>query len=96
MNSQTRFNVSAPETRGCCSSAAPSPAVAAPDPVCGMQVDPIHAQPHAAYAGTTYFFCSLRCHDRFTAEPGKYVGSAAQPQTADDKGCCSTSTTALR
>ncbi len=97
MNSQTRPNMSAPETRrGCCSSAAPSPDSAARDPVCGMQVDSIRTQHHAAYAGTTYFFCSSRCHDRFSAAPGTYVGPAAQPQTADDKGCCSTSTTAPR
>ncbi len=23
--------------------------------------------------GTRYYFCSDRCHDRFVADPGKYV-----------------------
>lgn len=97
MTIQTRSNLSAPEARrGCCSGPAPTPATAACAPVCGMQVDRVGAQHRAAHAGTTYFFCSMRCHDRFTAEPDRYVGPTAQPQAADDQRCCSTTTTAPR
>lgn len=87
MNSLASSTVFAPKAgSGCCFSAAPSPATTVRDPVCGMQVDPRGSQHHAAHEGTTYFFCSSRCQERFTAEPRKYVGPAAQPQTADDKG----------
>ena len=97
MNSQTRSNGSGQEARrGCCSTAPSALATAARDPVCGMQVDSARTQHRADCSGTTYFFCSARCHARFTAEPGRYVGAAAQPQSAEDQGCCATSATAPR
>jgi Cu+-exporting ATPase len=45
------------------------------DPVCGMKVDLSKGKPTFDYAGTTYHFCSQRCHDRFAAEPEKYLGA---------------------
>jgi Cu+-exporting ATPase len=48
------------------------------DPVCGMTVDPQKARSHV-HEGTAYYFCSQRCHDRFAAEPAKYL----KPQAAD-------------
>ena len=27
----------------------------------------------ASYDGKTYYFCTESCHDRFTAQPGRYV-----------------------
>lgn len=39
------------------------------DPVCGMTVKTPEAAPSAEHAGQTYFFCSQRCHDTFTADP---------------------------
>lgn len=97
MTIHSRSNPSTPEARhGCCSSPAPTPANSVRDPVCGMQVDRAGAQHRAMHAGINYFFCSMRCHDRFIAEPDRYVGPAAQPPTADDQGCCSTDTTAPR
>ena len=46
------------------------------DPVCGMSVDPPTAKHRAEYAGHSYFFCSSRCRERFTAEPARYLAPA--------------------
>ncbi|HXF57422.1 MAG TPA: heavy metal translocating P-type ATPase [Actinomycetota bacterium] len=49
------------------------------DPVCGMEVDPAQAAGSQEYQGTTYYFCSTSCLERFRAEPERYVkpGSSA-------------------
>ena len=61
------------------------------DPVCGMQVDPAHSAASCEYEGTTYHFCSNRCHNQFKADPRLFRGRAeassvseelAQPETA--------------
>jgi len=44
------------------------------DPVCGMRVDPAKAAAQTEHAGRTYYFCSTRCHDKFTVAPGDYTG----------------------
>lgn len=44
------------------------------DPVCGMTVDPDRAVATAQYGGTTYFFCSASCRDKFQQEPQRYLG----------------------
>ncbi len=51
------------------------------DPVCGMYVDPAKARGSAEYKGTTYYFCSPRCEERFKAEPEKYLAPKPQPPT---------------
>jgi len=43
------------------------------DPVCGMEIDPKSAATTAEYKGETYYFCSAACHDKFKAEPEKYI-----------------------
>ena len=48
------------------------------DPVCGMDVDPHTAKHRADHAGRTYYFCSARCREKFTADPAKYL----TPETA--------------
>jgi P-type Cu+ transporter len=56
----------------------------AKDPVCGMDVDP--AAPRggtAEHEGTTYYFCSPRCREKFRADPGAYVhsqGATSEPR----------------
>ncbi|GAC1374001.1 MAG: hypothetical protein NVSMB43_12140 [Pseudarthrobacter sp.] len=42
----------------------------AKDPVCGMQVERGHAPAAHTHAGTTYYFCSDRCHEKFVTNPG--------------------------
>lgn len=43
------------------------------DPVCGMDIDPATAAGSMDYQGTTYYFCSQRCLDRFRADPAQFV-----------------------
>ena len=53
------------------------------DPVCGMTVDPAKAKATAEHAGTTYYFCSQGCRDKFVKDPPHWLshpGSA--PMTA--------------
>jgi P-type Cu+ transporter len=50
------------------------------DPVCGMDVTPGQARGGSAeHAGTTYWFCSPSCRDKFVANPSKYVAPAPTP-----------------
>jgi len=46
------------------------------DPVCGMDIDPASAAGSEEYEGSTYYFCSQGCHERFRAEPEKYAEGA--------------------
>jgi Cu+-exporting ATPase len=43
------------------------------DPVCGMQIDPATAAASAEHDGTTYYFCSESCHERFMAAPDQFT-----------------------
>jgi Cu+-exporting ATPase len=47
------------------------------DPVCGMMVDPLTTKHRAEAAGTTHFFCSSKCREKFVAEPARYLKSEA-------------------
>jgi Cu+-exporting ATPase len=44
------------------------------DPVCGMAVAPESAKGSVELEGKTYLFCSLKCLEKFRADPGRYVG----------------------
>jgi P-type Cu+ transporter len=44
------------------------------DPVCGMDIDPATAAGSEEFEGTTYYFCSSSCLERFKADPGRYAG----------------------
>ncbi len=45
------------------------------DPVCGMMVNPQHAEASMNYKGRTYYFCSVLCKTLFEREPEKYLKS---------------------
>ena len=46
----------------------------ATDPVCGMKVDPRSARGGSfAHGGTTYFFCSPGCRERFAKDPDHWL-----------------------
>ena len=52
------------------------------DPVCGMTVDPATARGGShVYRGTTYYFCSPGCRQKFAADPETYLAKRAP---ADD------------
>lgn len=59
------------------------------DPVCGMTVDPATAKLHTEHAGTTYYFCSRGCLEKFTADPAKYLdASRTKAETGHGHGSC--------
>ena len=50
------------------------------DPVCGMDVTPDRvAGGSAEHSGTTYWFCSRGCREKFVADPTGYVGPPSTP-----------------
>ncbi len=50
------------------------------DPVCGMTVDREKSRAASIYRGSTFYFCSNSCRDKFEQSPEKYVGGPAQGQ----------------
>ena len=49
------------------------------DPVCGMMVDPLSAAATYKHAGTTYYFCTPRCEERFRSDPDGYLSGKYTP-----------------
>lgn len=49
------------------------------DPVCGMTVDPATAAAEYEYNGTKYYFCAVRCKERFAADPESFLTTASSP-----------------
>jgi Cu+-exporting ATPase len=58
------------------------------DPVCHMSVMPETAAGNYEYKGKTYYFCNLRCLERFRADPEKFLGTAS-PEPPDPKSAMS-------
>ena len=56
------------------------------DPVCGMKVEPETAAARADHQGVTYYFCSTRCHGKFTANPGQYSSEKKPVIAAEHHG----------
>ena len=52
------------------------------DPVCGMDVETSSAAGQADHKGHTYYFCGLKCKEKFELHPEQYVGKVSS------KGCC--------
>ncbi|MHB1527320.1 MAG: YHS domain-containing protein [Candidatus Dormibacteria bacterium] len=47
------------------------------DPVCGMVIEDSSATGSVTRDGTTYFFCSGSCQERFEADPEQYTRDEA-------------------
>jgi YHS domain-containing protein len=45
----------------------------ATDPVCKMEVDEKEAAAAYEYKGKTYYFCSVGCKDKFSADPERFL-----------------------
>ena len=43
------------------------------DPVCGMTVETKEAAAAWEFNGTTYYFCSVGCWEKFKADPDKFL-----------------------
>lgn len=52
------------------------------DPVCGMTVDRARAA-NRAYEGTSYYFCSEGCAERFSSNPRKFVTERQESARTD-------------
>jgi P-type Cu+ transporter len=59
---------------------AESPPGTAIDPVCGMSVDKATVGHRHAYGGSTWYFCSKHCLDRFSSEPERYAKGEREPE----------------
>lgn len=54
----------------------------AKDPVCGMDVDPLHPKGGSSvYKGETFYFCNPKCKVKFDQDPEKYLN----PEPVDPK-----------
>ena len=53
------------------------------DPVCKMKVQPMKAAGKFEYKGQTYYFCNLKCREKFVADPEKYLNSAVAESCSD-------------
>ncbi len=51
------------------------------DPVCGMSVDPDHAEYRSFRNGETYYFCSAGCQERFDKDPATFAGAKGGRQS---------------
>ena len=58
----------------------------AKDPVCGMEVDVATAKHRHSHQGQDYFFCSLRCLEKFRSDPGQYLVPEPKPASPADDG----------
>jgi len=63
--------------------AAPSriPAVEAKDPICGMMVNPGKANYQSEYDGRTYYFCCVRCKQKFDKDPRSALALSLAPSS---------------
>ncbi len=61
----------------------------AKDPVCGMEVDRERPAGKLEHQGTTYYFCSRHCLERFRADPRRYLEPGRKPEAmpAGDYTC---------
>jgi P-type Cu+ transporter len=54
------------------------------DPVCGMTVEASTAAAAWDHGGTTYYFCSVGCFDRFRADPEHFLSLRPDQRSMDD------------
>lgn len=58
------------------------------DPVCGMQLDTSKAAATEVAGGQTLFFCSAKCHEKYRADPARYLKKApAGEKGPGARGC---------
>ena len=57
------------------------------DPVCGMDVEPAKADGFSERQGQTYYFCGMKCKEKFDHNPDQYLGKAGKSPEAGH-GCC--------
>ena len=61
------------------------------DPVCGMEVTAQSSAGTAETGGTTYYFCSAHCQNKFATNPAAFVkGTDGSQGTYESHECCAT------
>ncbi len=87
MNHTQHHNTS--DVPSCCGHPAQPAASGKPycDPVCGMQVA-ANPERAAVYAGTTYYFCCMRCRKRFVADPLAFLQPAKATEPVAGEYTC--------
>lgn len=60
----------------------------AKDPICDMDVDPADCAGSATYLGTTYYFCSTYCLDKFNKNPAQALKPSEQAHSATATYTC--------
>ena len=58
------------------------------DPVCSMTIESSEAVGTLEHRGTTYYFCSQQCQQRFAQDPTKYNAAATHAAAKHGGGCC--------
>ncbi len=58
------------------------------DPVCGMEVEHGKGKPTLEHNGTTYHFCSDKCHDKFEADPASYINDSTDDENTTIDPVC--------
>jgi Cu+-exporting ATPase len=56
------------------------------DPVCGMTVDPATSRHRHEHDGATFHFCCAGCHDKFSADPARYLTPRQQDTAPPPSG----------
>src|SRR5262245_60039033 len=56
------------------------------DPVCGMSVEPSKARGSFNHQGTTYYFCSPGCRDKFASDPEGWLSRGARSMGEAPRG----------
>ena len=51
------------------------------DPICGMTVEIATARHQADHAGRTFYFCNLRCREKFLSDPARWLSPRALQST---------------
>jgi len=52
------------------------------DPICGMEAGPEKCAGQTEYNGTVYYFCSLKCLEKFTNDPQGWLSGSAREKLA--------------
>ncbi|MEK7864458.1 MAG: YHS domain-containing protein, partial [Nitrospirota bacterium] len=47
------------------------------DPVCNMTIEDVNAAGVSEYRGNKYYFCAVRCKERFDQNPEMYISKKA-------------------
>jgi YHS domain-containing protein len=58
------------------------------DLVCGMDVDTATGAGQADHKGHSYYFCGLKCKERFELNPEQYLSKSVAPPKSSGCACC--------